>query len=89
MIICIPAASSWYRCRKRKTGKSSAYLCRASAGRRHELRNYKFFAFDGVAKALFIATDRGNLSTETKFVFFDIDFNHLDFTNGHKVVLKV
>ena len=49
----------------------------------HELRDYKFFAFDGVAKALFIATDRGNLSSETKFDFFDIDFNHLDFTNGH------
>lgn len=48
-----------------------------------ELRDYKFFAFDGVAKALFIATDRGNESTDTKFDFFDMDFKHLDFTNGH------
>lgn len=48
----------------------------------HDLRDYKFFAFDGVVKALFIATDRGN-NEETKFDFFDADFNHLNFTNGH------
>ena len=47
-----------------------------------ELRDYKFFCFDGVAKAIFIATDRGS-SEETKFDFFDMNFNHLDFTNGH------
>lgn len=49
----------------------------------HELRDYKFFAFDGVAKALFIATDRGDESIDTKFDFFDMDFKHLEFTNGH------
>lgn len=48
----------------------------------HELRDYKFFAFNGVVKALFIATDRGS-AVETKFDFFDDDFNHLPFTNGH------
>jgi len=48
-----------------------------------ELRDYKFFVFDGVAKALFIATDRVNAGEETKFDFFDINFRHLDFTNGH------
>ena len=48
-----------------------------------ELRDYKFFAFDGVCKALFIATERGDETTDTKFDFFDMDFNHLDFTNGH------
>lgn len=48
----------------------------------HELRDYKFFTFDGVAKALFIARDRGS-SNETKFDFFDADFKHLPFTNGH------
>lgn len=51
--------------------------------REHELRDYKFFAFDGVAKALFIATDRGDESIDTKFDFFDMNFVHLDFTNGH------
>lgn len=47
-----------------------------------ELRDYKFFAFDGEVKAMFIATDRGS-KEETKFDFFDTDFKHLPFTNGH------
>ena len=48
-----------------------------------DLRDYKFFAFDGVVKALFIATERQNQNEETKFDFYDSEFNHLDFTNGH------
>lgn len=48
-----------------------------------ELRDYKFFAFDGAVKALFIATERANATEETKFDFFDAEFNHLPFTNGH------
>lgn len=47
-----------------------------------ELRDYKFFTFDGEVKALFIATERG-AKEETKFDFFDADFNHLPFLNGH------
>lgn len=47
-----------------------------------ELRDYKFFAFNGSVKALFIATERGGLE-ETKFDFFDSEFNHLPFKNGH------
>lgn len=57
-----------------------------------ELKDYKFFCFDGTPKYLFIATDRFNKSEETKFDFFDMDFNHLPFTNGHpnasKPILK-
>ena len=48
-----------------------------------ELRDYKFFCFDGEVKALFIATERASLTEETKFDFFDGDFVHLPFTNGH------
>lgn len=48
-----------------------------------ELRDYKFFCFDGEVKALFIASDRQTKGEETKFDFFDADFNHLPFTNGH------
>lgn len=48
-----------------------------------ELRDYKFFCFDGKVKALFIASDRMNKNEETKFDFFDENFNHLPFTNGH------
>lgn len=47
-----------------------------------DLRDYKFFSFDGEVKALFIATERGS-TEETKFDFFDAEFNHLPFTNGH------
>lgn len=49
-----------------------------------ELRDYKFFCFDGVVKALFIATDRQKTNGETRFDFFDENFNHLDLRNGHK-----
>ena len=47
-----------------------------------ELRDCKFFSFNGTVKALFIAKDRTR-NEETKFDFFDADFNHLPFTNGH------
>ena len=49
----------------------------------NDLRDYKFFAFDGDVKMLFIATERQEKDSETKFDFFDSDFNHLDFINGH------
>lgn len=49
----------------------------------HELRDYKFFCFSGAVKALFIATDRSKGDHETRFDFYDENFNHLPFTNGH------
>lgn len=48
-----------------------------------ELRDYKFFCFDGEVKAMFIASDRQSEGEEVKFDFFDADFNHLPFTQGH------
>ena len=48
-----------------------------------ELKDYKFFCFNGKVKALFIASDRQKKGEDTKFDFFDRDFNHLPFTNGH------
>ena len=47
-----------------------------------ELRDYKFFCFDGVVKYLFIATDRQNRE-EPYFDFFDANFNYLDMRQGH------
>lgn len=47
-----------------------------------ELKDYKFFAFDGMVKAVFVATDR-YAETETCFDFYDENFRHLPFTNGH------
>ena len=51
--------------------------------RTQELRDYKFFAFNGIVKAVFIATGRQDPNDETRFDFFDDEFNHLDIVNGH------
>lgn len=48
-----------------------------------ELRDYKFFCFDGVVRCLFIATNRSKGDHQTRFDFFDADFNHLPIINGH------
>lgn len=48
-----------------------------------ELRDYKFFAFNGEAKALFVASERQKAGTEVKFDFFDMEYNHLPIRNGH------
>lgn len=47
----------------------------------YELKDYKFFCFDGEPKFLFVAT--GRQQNDTRFDFFDIDFNHLPVLNGH------
>ena len=46
-----------------------------------ELKDYKFFCFDGKVKALFISSGRG---TEKHCDdYFDADFNHLPMRKGH------
>lgn len=49
-----------------------------------ELRDYKFFCFDGEVKAMFIATERQKEGEEVKFDYFDADFNHLPFKQEHE-----
>lgn len=55
-----------------------------------ELRDYKFFCFNGEPKAMFIATDRND--GNTKFDYYDLDFNHLDiiqhYPNSEKEISK-
>ena len=46
-----------------------------------ELRDYKIFTFDGIAKALFIVSNRQSGMTTADY--FDIDFKPLDFTWGY------
>lgn len=46
-----------------------------------ELRDYKFFCFNGEPKYMFLATDRQ--SGETKFNFYDLNFKILPFRQGH------
>lgn len=48
-----------------------------------DLKDYKYFCFDGEVKALYVASERQNKNVETKFDFFDDDFNHLPFVNSH------
>lgn len=47
-----------------------------------ELRDYKFFCFNGRPEFLFIATGRQS-QKEPYFDFFDMDFKHLSFKHGH------
>ena len=51
-----------------------------------ELKDYKFFCFDGKCRMLFIATDRS--INDVKFDFFDTEFNHLPFVQGHPWATK-
>ena len=48
-----------------------------------ELRDYKFFCFNGEPRMLFVATERQKEGEEVKFDFFDMEYNHLDVRNGH------
>ena len=47
----------------------------------YELKDYKFFCFNGVPRFLFVAT--GRQLHDTRFDFFDTSFNHLPVINGH------
>lgn len=46
-----------------------------------DLKDYKFFCFEGRVEFLFVASERS--AGTTKFDFFDRDFRHLDIRNGH------
>ena len=47
----------------------------------YELKDYKIFCSYGKPYFLFVATGRQN--NDTRFDFYDIDFNHLPVLNGH------
>ena len=53
------------------------YMIPADAG---DINDYKFFCFNGKPEILFVATER---STDCKFDFFDMQFNHLEIENIH------
>jgi hypothetical protein len=50
------------------------------------INDYKFFCFNGKPEIMFVATER---TTDVKFDFFDMDFNHLDIENIHPQSGKV
>ena len=45
-----------------------------------QLKDYKFFCFNGDPKMFYVATDR---PSNTCYDFFDMDFKHLPFKNNH------
>ena len=47
-----------------------------------EIRDYKFFCFNGIPKLMFIATNRQS-NAETCFDFYDMEGNYLNIRNGH------
>ena len=49
-----------------------------------ELKDYKFFCFNGEVKFFFIATDRDKGDAHVKFDFYDLELNHLPFKHGHE-----
>ena len=51
--------------------------------RLEELRDYKFFAFDGIPKVMHLVSNRQNADEETYGDFYDMEFKHLDLTMGH------
>lgn len=53
-----------------------------------EMRDYKFYVFNGEVKILKLATDRDVNSGEVNMDFYDMDFNHLPFRRGHNNASK-
>lgn len=55
-----------------------------------ELKDYKFFCFNGEPKALYVASDRA--SDQVKFDYFDLEFKHLEliqkYPNSEKIINK-
>ena len=50
-----------------------------------ELKDYKFFCFNGKAEYLLVASDRQTAGEEVKFDFFDMNYNRLPFKNMHPI----
>ena len=48
-----------------------------------ELRDYKFFCFNGKVELMFIASNRQNKDEETCFDFYDMNGEHLNIINEH------
>lgn len=49
----------------------------------YELKDYKIFCFNGQPKMSFVASDRQKEGEDTKFDFYDLEWNHIPVTNGH------
>ena len=54
-----------------------------------ELRDYKFFCFNGVVKALFVGTERQKPGEDVKFDFFDENYTHLPVKQRHEHAAQI
>lgn len=54
-----------------------------------EIRDYKFYVFNGKARIMKLATDRNVYTGDVNMDFYDMQFNHLPFTRGHNNSTKV
>ena len=59
---------------------AESYMEDAQTG---ELRDYKFYCFGGEPKVMLLASDRQTEGEESKFDFYNMEFEHLDFRRGH------
>ena len=50
----------------------------------NDLKDYKFFCFDGKVKMMFVASERTKVGGDVKFDFFDEHYNHLDVKQVHE-----
>lgn len=50
----------------------------------YELKDYKFFCFNGKPEILYVASDRQLKGEDVKFDFFDMNFNHLPVKSAHQ-----
>lgn len=64
---------------------AEAYMEDTGSG---ELRDFKFYCFDGEAKAVLIATDRQKEGEKAKYDFYDMSFEHLDVRRGCQNSMK-
>ncbi len=49
-----------------------------------ELRDYKFFCFDGQPRVLYVVTGRLDPVEGAKYDYFDMDYKHMDIQSGSK-----
>lgn len=54
-----------------------------------DLPDYKFFCFEGEVKAMFVATERQKSCVDVKFDFFDENYCHLPFKQGHEHATEI
>lgn len=80
---------NYYRNEREWAYKNIEPLVMAEKYMGDDIADYKFFCCDGKPEFMYVATDRQNPDEDTKFDFFDMNFNHLPVRNGHPNAVPV